>query len=103
MVWPMGSGMTQKQWDDAYKLLVDNGFSNKPVLKGIGAMAGEAYAWAVANPDRVSCIYARNPLMRSLMAGKEQPIDNLAALAKAGVPLLHDCGASDPSLETPTR
>jgi len=61
--------MTQKQWDDAYKLLVDNGFSKKPVLKGTGPKGGEAYAWAVANPDKVSCIYARNPLMKSLMAG----------------------------------
>ena len=85
------------------KLLVDNGFSNKPVLKGTGAMAGEAYAWAVANPGKVSCIYARNPLMKSLMAGKEQPIDNLAALAKAGVPVLHDCGALDPWLDSQTR
>ena len=103
IVSPMGSGMTQKQWDDAYKLLVDNGFSNKPVLKGIGPKAGEAYAWAVADPDKVSCIYARNPHMKSLMAGKQQPIDNLAALAKAGVPVLHDCGASDPWLESQTR
>ncbi len=27
---PTGSGMTQKQWDDAYKMLVNNEFSNKP-------------------------------------------------------------------------
>ena len=39
----------------------------------------------------------------SLMAGKEQPIDNLAALAKAGVPVLHDCGALDPWLDSQTR
>src|SRR5260370_29233382 len=93
---PMGSGMTQKQWDDAYKLLVDNGFSNKPVLKGIGPKAGEAYAWAVANPDRVSCIYVRNPLMKSLMAGKQQPIGNLAALAKTSVPVPHASRAFGP-------
>src|ERR1700688_3835443 len=100
---PLGSGMSRKEWDDAYKLLVDNGFSKKPVLKGTGAKAGEAYAWAVANPGKVSCIYARNPLMKSLMAGKQQPIDNLAALAKAGVPVLHDCGALDPWLDNQTR
>src|SRR5260370_9083340 len=99
----MGSGMTQKQWDDAYKLLVDNGFSKKPVLKGTGPKAGEAYAWAIANPDKVSCIYARNPLMKSLMAGKQQPIDNLSALAKAGEPALHDLGAFDTLLESPPR
>jgi pimeloyl-ACP methyl ester carboxylesterase len=97
-----GTGMVQKEWDDIYKLLVDNGFSSKPVLKGTGAMAGEAYAWAIANPDKVSCIYARNPLMRSLMA-KSPPIDNLAPLAKAGVPILHDCGSLDPWLNDQTR
>ena len=96
-------GMEQKRWDDTYKLLVDNGFSSKPVLKGTGPKAGEAYAWAVANPGKVSCIYARNPLMRSLMAGNAQPIDNLAALAKAGVPVLHDCGASIPGWMSQTR
>ena len=41
--------------------------------------------------------------MKSLMAGKQQPIDNLAALAKAGVPVLHDCGALDPWLDSQTR
>jgi predicted esterase len=103
---PLDSGFTQKQWDDAYKLLVDHGFSKKPVLKGIGPKAGEAYAWAVANPDKVSSIYARNPLMKSIMAKdakQQQPIDNLAPLAKAGVPVLHDSGALDPWLESQTR
>jgi hypothetical protein len=94
--------MEQKWWDNTYKLLVDNGFSSKPVLKGTGPKAGEAYAWAIANPDKVSCIYARNPLMRSLMA-KSLPIDNLAPLAKAGVPILHDCGSLDPWLNDQTR
>jgi hypothetical protein len=103
IVSPLGSGFTHKQWDDTYKLLVDNGFSNKPVLKGIGPKAGEAYAWAIANPDKVSCIYARNPLMKSLMAGKQQPIENLAPLAKASVQVLHDCGALDPWLDNQTR
>ena len=70
IVSPLGSGMTQKQWDDAYKLLTDHGFSKKPVLKGTGAKARRAYAWVVTNPDKVSCIYALNPLMKSLMAGK---------------------------------
>ena len=98
-----GRGAEQKRWDDTYKLLVDNGFSSKPVMKGTGPKAGEAYAWAIANPGKVSCIYARNPYMHSLMAGNAQPMDNLAALAKASVPLLHDCGASDPWLESQTR
>src|SRR5205085_6539901 len=56
--------------------------------------------------DKVSSIYARNPLMKSLMASaakQQPPIDNLAALAKAGVPVLHDSGALDPWLESQTR
>jgi hypothetical protein len=50
---------------------------------------------AIANPDKVSAIYARNPYLYSLMS-QTQPIDNLAPLAKAGVPILHDCGSLDP-------
>jgi hypothetical protein len=97
-----GAGMVQKQWDETYKMLIDNGFSKKPVMEAIGAMGGEVYAWAIANPDKVSCIYARNPSLRSLMS-KTPPIDNLAPLAKAGVPVLHDCGSLDPWLKDQTR
>ena len=34
---------------------------------------------------------------------KSPPIDNLAPLAKAGVPILHDCGSLDPWLNDQTR
>jgi hypothetical protein len=96
------SGPVKEEWDVAYKFLVDHGFSHKPVMEGAGAAAGEAYAWAVENPDKVSCIYGENPSLRSLMA-KTPPIDRLDALAKAGVPLLHDCGSLDPWLNEQTR
>ncbi len=112
-----GSGAVQKEWDEVYQRMVDNGFAKMVVMEGTGAKAGEAYAWAIANPDKVSAIYARNPLMRSLMlkppaAGNGAPvdpylpgtaskqlIDSLAPLAKAGVPILHDCGSLDPWLD----
>jgi pimeloyl-ACP methyl ester carboxylesterase len=97
-----GPGAVQKQWDEVYQRMVDNGFATKVVMEGTGAKAGESYAWAIANPDKVSVIYARNPLMRSLMS-KTPPIDNLAPLAKAGVPILHDCGSLDPWLKDQTR
>jgi hypothetical protein len=61
------SGMVKKQWDETYKMLVDSAFSKKPAMEGTGASAGEVYAWAIANPDQVSCIYARNPSLHSLM------------------------------------
>jgi hypothetical protein len=40
--------------------------------------------------------------MASLMT-KTAPIGNLAPLAKAGVPILHDCGSLDPWLDSQTR
>jgi pimeloyl-ACP methyl ester carboxylesterase len=43
----------------------------------------------------VSCIYGENPILHSTLA-KIQPLDNLAPLAKAGVPILHVCGSLDP-------
>ena len=96
------SGPVRDQWDAVYKLLTDHGFSRKPVMEGAGTAAGEAYAWAIENPDKVSCIYGENPALHSLMS-KRPPIDNLAPLARAGVPLIHVCGSLDPWLDGQTR
>jgi hypothetical protein len=82
-------------WHAVYKYLVGYGFSKKPVIDGAGGAAGEMYVWAIANPDKVSCIYGENPRLHSSLA-KTQPLDNLAPLAKAGVPILHVCGSLDP-------
>ena len=71
-------------------------------MEGAGTAAGEAYAWAIENPDKVSCIYGENPSLHSLMS-KTPPLDNLAPLAKAGVPLIHVCGSLDPWLNDQTR
>jgi pimeloyl-ACP methyl ester carboxylesterase len=94
-------GPVVAQWNLIYKHLTENGFSKKPVMEGDGEAAGEAYAWAIANPDKVSCIYAVNPVMHSNTA-QTQPLDNLVPLAKAGVPLLHVCGSLDPWLKDNT-
>ncbi|MDB6020874.1 MAG: hypothetical protein JWQ04_731, partial [Pedosphaera sp.] len=72
------------------------------VMEGTGAAAGEAYAWAIENPDKVACICAQNPALRSLMT-KTSPLDNLSPLAKAGIPLLHICNKFDPRLDEQTR
>jgi hypothetical protein len=96
------SGAVRTQWNAAYQLMVEHGFSKKPALEGTGSAAGEAYAWAVENPDKVSCIYGRNPALRSLMS-KTPPLDNLSSLAKAGVPLLHLCDKNDPWFNDQTR
>ena len=95
-------GPSLKSWNAVYDLLTGHGFSKKPVLAGVGGAAGEAYAWAIANPDKVSCIYGENPVLRCTMT-KAQPLDNLAVLAKAGVPVLHVCGSLDPMFASQTR
>lgn len=96
------SGPVRKDWDDFYAMLTAKGFSKWPVMEGTGAYGGEAYEWAIYNPDKVSCIYVDNVAMRSLMEIK-QPIDTLAPLAKAGIKTLHVSGALDPWLKTDTR
>ncbi len=80
----------------------ENGFSAKPVLEGTGAAAGEAYAWAIDNPSKVSCIVGENPVIRSLMT-KSPPMEHLDVLAHGGVALIHECGENDPWLESQTR
>ena len=95
-------GPLPAQWNAIYKHFTNSGFSAKPVMEGCGEAAGEAYAWAIQNPDKVSCIYAENPVLHSNTA-KTQPLDDLAPLAKAGVPLFHVCGSLDPWLADNTR
>jgi pimeloyl-ACP methyl ester carboxylesterase len=95
-------GPIQSHWDAVYAHLVKHGFSRRPVMEGAGGAAGEVYAWAIANPEKVSCICAENPVLRCNMS-KTQPLDQLSALAKAGVPLLHVCGSLDPWLDSQTQ
>src|SRR5947209_13420402 len=73
-----------------------------PVLEGTGTAAGEAYAWAIENPDKVACIVGRNPALRSLMS-KSSPLENLEPIARAGVPLLHVCDKTDPWFNQQTK
>jgi hypothetical protein len=95
-------GPQLEQWNSVYRHLIDHGFAKRPVMEGEGEGAGEAYAWAIANPDKVSCIYAENPIMRSHMSNAPL-LDRLEPLAKAGVPLFHVCGSLDPWLKENTR
>ena len=96
------SGAVKTQWNNAYELMTSHGFSKRPVMEGAGTAAGEAYAWAIENPDKVACIFGHNPALRSLMS-KTAPLENLATLAKAGVPLLHVCDNRDPWFNDQTK
>jgi hypothetical protein len=91
-----------QEWSALYEYLTDQGFSTKPVLEGAGGAAAEAYAWAIANADKVSCIYGENPVLHTNVS-KTKPLDDLAPLAKSGVGLFHVCGSLDPWLETQTK
>jgi pimeloyl-ACP methyl ester carboxylesterase len=101
------------------------GLSKKTVLEGFSRGGLFAFNWGAAHPDRVACIYVDAPVcdIKSWPGGKgkgvgspgdwqnclkiyglteaeairyrHNPIDNLAPLAKAGVPLLHVVGDAD--------
>lgn len=91
-------GVDLEDWGRVHQHFIAHGFSKKPVLEGAGRAAGDAYAWAIANPDKVSCIYGENPVLRA-----STPPDDLAVLAQVGVPLIHVCGSEDSALESQTR
>jgi hypothetical protein len=95
-------GPVLEHWNAVYRHLTGLGLSRTPVLEGAGGAAGEACAWAIENPERVSCVYAEGPVLRCRMA-KKQPLDNLAPLARAGVPILVVCGGLDPHLDGQVR
>lgn len=97
-----GDGPRAQDWNKVYAHLTKHGFSNRPVLAGSGGAAGEAYAWAIANPEKVACLYGENPMLRCTMT-KAQPMDGLETLAKAHVPIVHSCGTRDPLLDRESR
>jgi hypothetical protein len=95
-------GPQLEQWNAVYHYLVEHGFSAKPAMEGSDAGAGEVIAWAIANPDKVACVYAENPFLGNHMLNQPLIVE-LEPLAKAGVPLFHACGSLDPLLEHNTR
>jgi len=117
-----GSPAAVDRWNKFYEHLTsEHGFDKKPALEGMSRGGLIIYNWAAANPDRVACIYGDAPVCdfkswpgksragnwqqvlkayrfaddEEALAFKGNPVDNLGPLAKAGVPLLHVCGAAD--------
>jgi lysophospholipase L1-like esterase/pimeloyl-ACP methyl ester carboxylesterase len=116
-----------KLWNQCYAELTTNyGLSKKPALVGLSRGGLYCYNWAIANPDKVSCIYGDAPVCdfkswpggkgkgkgdprnwgfvlklwgfkdeAEALAYKGNPVESLAPLAKAGVPLLHVFGDAD--------
>lgn len=99
--------------------------SDRPILEGMSRGGLIIYNWAAANPDKVAAIYGDAPVMDfkswpggkgtgkgaggawqtclkaygltddQAMAYKGNPVDNLAPLAKAGIPIIHVVGDAD--------
>jgi len=90
------AGPLAGEWDKVYRLMTQAGFCAKPVMEGAGSGAGEAYAWAISNPEKVAGIYSENPVLRSLMSPDLAILESLAALSQAGIPLMSVCGSLDP-------
>jgi pimeloyl-ACP methyl ester carboxylesterase len=106
-------------------LTQDRGLARKTVLEGFSRGGLFTLNWAARHPDRVACIYNDAPVcdFKSWPGGrgsgkgskgdwllclaayqltneqalnyKLNPVDNLAPLAKANIPLLHVCGEAD--------
>lgn len=106
-------------------LTTHHGFSPRPALEGLSRGGYCAYRWAYFNSAKVGCIYGDAPLCDiGLVKGwwsrnpdstmwpkvvdayglsldvdpsviDGNPIDSLAKLAEAGIPILHVCGEID--------
>jgi dienelactone hydrolase len=106
-------------------LTTQHGFATKASLEGMSRGGLIIYNWAASNPDKVAAIYGDAPVcdFKSWPAGrgvgkgslgtwkqclaaygfteaeavayKGNPIDRLAPLAKAGIPILHVVGDAD--------
>lgn len=50
-------------WNDFYTMLNNAGLAKKAVLEGMSRGAVYEFNWAVANKNKVACVYADNPLL----------------------------------------
>lgn len=123
----LGSPKAVGHWNEFYHELTGrHGLAAKAALVGLSRGGLYCYNWAIANPDKVACIYADAPVCdfkswpggkgkgrgdpknwarvldlwgfaneAAALTAKVNPVDNLAPLAKAGVPLLHVYGDAD--------
>ncbi len=112
-----GAPAAVRIWDAFHKYLtIEHKLAAKPALEGMSRGGLIIYNWAAKNPDKVSCIYGDAPVcdirswpgkrgraclkvygitVEQLADFKENPIDHLAPLAKAKVPLLIVAGDAD--------
>lgn len=112
-----GNAEAVARWDAFYDYLrFEHLFADRVVLEGMSRGGLIIYNWAAANPEKVAAIYADAPVMdfkswpgindqiltcygfrdqQEAEAYALNPVDNLAQLAKAGIPILHVVGDDD--------
>lgn len=120
-----GAPPAMKIWEDFHKLLADAGLNGKIVLIGMSRGGLYCYNWAALHPETVSVLYGDAPVCdfkswpgekratstknewagvlksygfkdeAEAMAYTKNPIDNLAPLAKAKLPIIHVVGQAD--------
>jgi lysophospholipase L1-like esterase len=120
-----GNSEAIRIWNKFYDLMQRAGLGKKASLEGMSRGGVYIYNWALANPDKVACIYADAPVLdlKSWPGGKgkgpgssydweifkkdyqldeksaaqfsNSPLNNAAKIAKLGIPLLHVVGDDD--------
>lgn len=113
-----GNETAVERWNRYHQWLTrEHGFAEKAVLEGMSRGGLIIYNWAIANPDKVAAIYGDAPVLdlrswpkfqsrglqraydfqseEAFNAWQGNPIDNLGALAKAKIPIIHVVGDRD--------
>ncbi|MBK9386263.1 MAG: prolyl oligopeptidase family serine peptidase [Planctomycetes bacterium] len=119
-----GGPEAMRRWDECYALLREFGLGPRAVLEGMSRGGLPIVNWAARHPERVAAIYGDNPVadFRSWPGGRsgkrsdadwqrclevygldeqsalhyrEMPVDRLAPIAAARVPLLLVMGTAD--------
>lgn len=121
-----GSPQAIEHGNQFYEYLTNkHGFQSKVALEGVSRGGLFIYNWALANPDKVSCIYADTPVcdFKSWPGGKgksagsagswktclkaygltekealayaKNPVDRIQSIVKADIPVLHVVSEND--------